>query len=720
MKKYLNILSAPVYALLVVLILLASSCSSSRRLAKLSNKYAMMGIENKIELFAGNFKLDEPLVSKEPKEPKSNGIENSEEIESIIDYDWNYKDGIRLDAIVINETKSKLSHPKTIGNLDISFSIVVPERLISEKMTMKLHPRVYIRQEKKETLNFPIDDIILLGVDNNKGENTVITDSVELKASLYPGLDRVYIGVSGDIYEDTAHIYSFTMPERLEFPVISTSNLADMNEMVYDIIPMTRKANHGANYSIEFEKNNAILKEKLGDNAKVIADIKANLDDLMKNVDFDLDSIVISATSSPEGAIAVNTKFSEERTIAISDYFKTYIDSRAKYFKQRADSLRKCLNEDISSLKEAFGEEIISKKELDYLLDSLKKDLAKTELPTINFKITPIAENWDDLYSLVAEDSVMNKQEKELFYATYEKFNNLDDRENEMKKHSYYNYMRETLYPKLRIVKFKFHMHRKGMEHDTVGIFTPSEKYKEGVKALKEFEFEKAEQILKNYPSYNTAVCFIVRHKPYQALQILESPQMKIDFEYYKAERDSLTLLYVSLDSTMAPKKDSVYTQMMWAKEKMDRAAKIEFLKAKAYVMRGKGEDDWNKALESYLFILRMDKLNGLYSIALTGEEDIRGAVFGSSRYFEYIAQTDEYVHYLPSITTSKGSFAEIRDKYLEKITFQLKKEEVKYYSPEKLAEYNELRQAYTSMGYTPDIVDKIIFLGIDPPEIEY
>lgn len=717
MKRNINTtIMPPIYVILVLLILLASSCSSSRRLAKLSNKYAIMGIENKIELFAGKYKFEEPEKLEEPKELDIAYInsENGEKEELI---PWNYQDGIKLDMIVINETKSKLSHPKTIGNLDISFSIVVPERLISEKMTMKLHPRVYIRQEKEETLNFPIDDIILLGVDNNKGENTVITDSVELKASLYPGLDRVYIGVSGDIYEDTAHIYSFTMPERLEFPVISTSNLADTTEKVYDIQLELRKANHGANYSIEFEKNNAILKEKLGDNAKVIADIKANLDDLMKNKDFDLDSIVITATSSPEGAIAVNTKFSEKRTGAVADYFKSFIVSRKKNYQHIEDSLRTEITESIKSIQSA---DILTEKEKQEIINLEKKKLESVKIPAIEFKNHPIAENWDDLYSLVAEDSVMNKQDKELFYATYEKFNNLDDRENEMKKHSYYNYMRETLYPKLRVVKFKFHMHRKGMEHDTVWIFTPSEKYKEGVKALKEFEFEKAEQILKNYPSYNTAVCFIVRHKPYQALQILEGPQMKIDFEYYKAERDSLTLLYVSLDSTMAPKKDSVYTQMMWAKEKMDRAAKIEFLKAKAYVMRGKGEDDWNKALESYLFILRMDKLNGLYNIALTGEEDIRGAVFGSSRYFGYTAQTDEYVQYLPSITTSKGNFAEIRDKYLEKITFQLKKEEVKYYSPEKLAEYNELRQAYTSMGYTPDIVDKIIFLGIDPPEIEY
>ncbi|MBE6224574.1 MAG: hypothetical protein E7122_05035 [Bacteroidales bacterium] len=680
--------------IIISLIVFGTSCSSSRKLAKLSNKYAMMGIENKIELFAGKYKFKEPEKLEEPKEHDIAYInsENGEKEELI---PWNYKDGIRLDAIVINETKYKLSHPKTIGNLDILFTIVVPERLISEKMTMKLHPRVYIRQDKKETVNFPIDDIILLGVDNNKGENTLITDSVELKASLYPGLDRVYIGVSGDIYEDTAHIYSFTMPERLEFSVVSTSNLADTTEKVYDIQLELRKANHGANYSIEFEKNNTILKEKLGDNAKVIADIKANLDDLMKNVDFYMDSIVISATSSPEGAIAVNTKFSEKRTIAISDYFKTYIDSRAKHFKQRADSLRKCLNEDISSLNEAFGEGIISKEDLDYLLDSLKKVLAKTELPTINFKITPIAENWDDLYSLIAEDSVMNKQEKELFYATYEKFNNLDDRENEMKKHSYYNYMRETLYPKLRVVKFNFHMHRKGMEHDTIWRLVPSEKYKEGVKALKEFEFEKAEQILKNYPSYNTAVCFIVRHKPYQALQILEDSKMQIDFEYYKAKRDSLTLLYISEDSTVATQKESIKEKILTVKEQMDKAAKIEFLKAKAYMMRG-GEDNIAKALESYKFLLKMDKLNGLYSKAIDGNELMGGAIFGSNTYFQYSAHTDEF---LSNLFKMKSCADEIKG-YEEKLMVELWDLQKKLFTEKDKEEYNAIKEAY-SMDYT-------------------
>ena len=79
-----------------------------------------------------------------------------------------------------------------------------------------------------------------------------------------------------------------------------------------------------------------------------------------------------------------------------------------------------------------------------------------------------------------------------------------------MKKHSYYNYMSKELYPQIRVVKFEFHMHRKGQEHDTVWVLTPSERYLEGVRALRGFDFVKAENILKHYPSYNAAICFIV------------------------------------------------------------------------------------------------------------------------------------------------------------------------------------------------------------------
>ena len=566
---------------------------------------------------------------------------------------------------------------------------------------------------------FKLDTAMVIYGDDSSRIFMKFNYSTTLNAFNYPNIDRVYIGISGDVYDDTTHIYNFSMnkEERLEYPIISTANLADTTEIIYDKYPQLRKANHGANYSIEFAKNNAVLNPNFGNNEQVIADIKSSLDALMKNAEFDLDSIIVSATASPEGAITVNQRFSGQRSDAVSKYFKNYVDANKWKYRSGVDSLRK---ETLESIESIQASDLLTDKEKEEFIKDERKKLESIKIPEIEFKVHPIAENWDDLWSLVTNDSIMTDKDKNQFYSTFEKIDNLDIRENTMKKHPYYDYMSKELYPQIRVVKFDFHMHRKGQEHDTVWLYKPSEKYLEGVKALRNFDFIKAESILKNYPSYNSAICFIVRHKPIQAIKQLEDPSMYIDFEFFKAKRDSLTRLYLSSDSTLIPEKDSIYARMMACKAKMDRAAKIEFLKAKAYVMRGNGEADWNKALQSYLFLIRMDNLNGLYNEALTGNEDIRGAVFGSSKYFTYTAQTDELLQTLPFATVGGVNFSEKIESYTNEITLKIKKEAIKFYNPERLAQYNEERQAYLDMGYTPDIVDKIIFLGIDPPEIEY
>lgn len=539
--------------------------------------------------------------------------------------------------------------------------------------------------------------------------------STTLNAFIYPNIDRVYIGITGDVYDDTTHIYNFSMSkaERLEYPIISTANLADTTEIIYDRFPQLRKANHGANYSIEFAKNSAALNPNFGNNDRVINDIKTNLDALMKNAEFDLDSIIVSATASPEGAITVNQRFSGQRSDAVSKYFENYVDANKWKYRSGVDSSRREILESIESIQSS---DLLTDKEKEEFISDEKKKLELIKIPEIEFKVHPIAENWDDLWKLVTDDSIMTDKEKNQFYNTVERNENLDVRENIMKKHSYYDYMSKELYPKIRVVKFDFHMHRKGQEHDTVWIYKPSEKYLEGVKALRGFDFVKAESILKNYPSYNSAICFIVRNKPIQAIKQLEDPSMHIDFEFFKAKRDSLLLLYISQDSTLLPEKDSIYSKMMAAKAKMDRAAKIEFLKAKAYVMRGNGEADWNKALQSYLFLIRMDNLNGLYNVALTGDRDIRGAIFGSSEYFKYTAQTDELLQSLPFAIVGGVNFSDVIEKYTKEIKLQIAKEEVKFYSPEKLANFYELKEYYELvLGLTGEALDNALYLGIEP-----
>ena len=85
-----------------------------------------------------------------------------------------------------------------------------------------------------------------------------------------------------------------------------------------------KQQQHFDSKKIEFEKNSALLKESLGNNGEMIQKIKSDLEALMKNAEFDLDSIIVSATASPEGAITVNQRFSGQRSDAVSNYFRNF------------------------------------------------------------------------------------------------------------------------------------------------------------------------------------------------------------------------------------------------------------------------------------------------------------------------------------------------------------------------------------------------------------
>ena len=67
-----------------------------------------------------------------------------------------------------------------------------------------------------------------------------------------------------------------------------------------------RKAEANSEFRIDFESAKSDVKLELGDNARNVGIIKQYLSSLMRNEIFDLDSIVVSATASPEGSWTLN------------------------------------------------------------------------------------------------------------------------------------------------------------------------------------------------------------------------------------------------------------------------------------------------------------------------------------------------------------------------------------------------------------------------------
>ena len=91
-----------------------------------------------------------------------------------------------------------------------------------------------------------------------------------------------------------------------------------------------------------------------------------------------------------------------------------------------------------------------------------------------------------------------------------------------MQKEGFYRYMRENLYPRLRTVRFDFHLHRKGMIKDTVHTTELDTTYMHGVELLKERDYKAALEYLRDYRDYNTAIAYVSLDYNASAMAILQ------------------------------------------------------------------------------------------------------------------------------------------------------------------------------------------------------
>ena len=224
--------------------------------------------------------------------------------------------------------------------------------------------------------------------------------------------------------------------------------------------------------------------------------IKGNLASLIENREFDLDSIVVTASCSPEGSIGFNTKLSQKRSEAVSRYFSDYI--------------------------QAYRDSLREENMVHVYFDGMSED----EIPgqagnDVVFISRNNPENWRMLDVLIAQsDSLTADQKRE--YIDICQIEDLDERENELSKQPYYLFLREVLYPRLRTVKFDFHLHRKGMVKDTIQTTVIDDEYMAGVQAIRDRDYEAAIQLLRPYQDYNAAVAFCAMDYNASALAILE------------------------------------------------------------------------------------------------------------------------------------------------------------------------------------------------------
>ena len=319
-----------------------------------------------------------------------------------------------------------------------------------------------------------------------------------------PKLRKVDVILSGDIYESDQRIYTIPKSEPLTFYISSLSTFVDNRERYLTKVIERRVEANTACY-IEFTSGSSTVDERMGNNPGEIARIKDNLISLMNNEVFDLDSIIVTSSASPEGSSSFNDRLSRKRSESIGDYFSCWM----KHYQDSLDAER------------GF--------EVDELGNVIVRE--RTSIPMTG---RSNGENWRMLDRLIEKDTVLTAEQK-LEYGELQEIKDIDIRERRMQGKPWYKHVRERLYPRLRTVRFDFHLHRKGMVKDTVHTTVLDSVYMDGVQAIRDRDYERALTLLRPYGDYNTAIAYLCMDYNASAMQILERLEKTAQVNYMLA-----------------------------------------------------------------------------------------------------------------------------------------------------------------------------------------
>ena len=319
-----------------------------------------------------------------------------------------------------------------------------------------------------------------------------------------PKLRKVDVILSGDIYESDQRVYTIPRSEPLTFYISSLSSFVDNRERYLTKVIERRVEANTACY-IEFTSGSSTVDERMGNNPGEIARIKDNLISLMNNEVFDLDSIIVTSSASPEGSSSFNDRLSRKRSESIGDYFSCWM----KHYQDSLDAER------------GF--------EVDELGNVIVRE--RTSIPMTG---RSNGENWRMLDRLIEKDTVLTAEQK-LEYGELHKIKDIDIRERRMQGKPWYKHVRERLYPRLRTVRFDFHLHRKGMVKDTVHTTVLDSVYMDGVQAIRDRDYETALTLLRPYNDYNTAIAYLCMDYNASAMQILERLEKTAQVNYMLA-----------------------------------------------------------------------------------------------------------------------------------------------------------------------------------------
>lgn len=295
----------------------------------------------------------------------------------------------------------------------------------------------------------------------------------EYHLSVQNDIRQVKLFIIMDIYRYGKCIYSSRVGQELTYYVSNLLYFADFSQQFYHDVSYSR-VSYDYSSDIRFRQGKHEIEACLGKNEAELNSLRARIDELMSSEDFIMDSIVVTASCSPEGSLSTNERLARERSVSMTGYISSYVRSR-------------------------YG-------------DSVAGDM--------DFISRYIPEDWNRLRRLVVMDDMI--QDKDGVLSLW-KYDDLDFRADRLAALEDYKRIYEEHFPVLREVRTSFHMHDRRMERDTIVSEDLNRRYMEGLGLLSRKDYAAALMILEPYNDINTAVCLLALGHDASASSVLRS-----------------------------------------------------------------------------------------------------------------------------------------------------------------------------------------------------
>lgn len=293
---------------------------------------------------------------------------------------------------------------------------------------------------------------------------------------------KMLVTLQGQVLAVDDSAYSLPPSDTLSYVVSSMLSLVDTMPR-YRIKVIDKFVTVEDRNYIQFFVGDTRVVDTLGDNRRQLDKITGLMRQIVEQQEFYVDTITLTAASSPEGDYRFNDRLSQGRAEALKRY-----------------------------LVRRYG------RSIDTML-------------TVRW----VAEDWTELTNRIRTDREIVNREAILELIAAEK--NPDRREQiiRLRFPQEYAYVRSVIYPQLRAVNFRYSLRRKGMVKDTIHTTELDTAYTRGVELLRKRKYAKALYVLNDYNDRNTVVAHLSLGHDERAMELLATMPKDAVTEYLRA-----------------------------------------------------------------------------------------------------------------------------------------------------------------------------------------